>query len=359
MKMRRLLMGLLIAATAQGVAGPSQAKKLMLVDILLPLPKGGADHTTPNPVAEIKVDGSLQKGPYDSVQTKTLEYIIAARGEQDKKLLGPLFSLTLEGHGNGGGDLSEHWKHFSLTRDYIDPRATGIEGRRVSPIDLCNDRLNATKGAARAAFLKKGVAFSHDDAYEVTGHVSADTLSGQIENSETIQVPVKITCMPLDRPHPRENTGTKGPPPREGRHMAPTIKKATLRIESAHVVHDGKFLCPTELKLHGYMETIREFYGKSIFVGPHYLSAMTTLNLQAAGSRNVTATYKVDWHQMGGFTTKPNAEPKKQKLTFHFNISDKDGKLLTSVEETVEVSCKKIKVNAPTAGDGMTTNPAN
>ena len=84
-----------------------------------------------------------------------------------------------------------------------------------------------------------------------------------------------------------------------------------------------------------------------------------TIEDQSAGSRNATATYKMDWHKMGGLTTAPNAEPKKQKLTFHFNISDKDGKLLKSVEETVEVSCKKIKVNAPTAGDGMTVNPAN
>jgi len=353
-------MGLLIAASAQGAAGAAQAKKLMIVDIMLPLPKGGADQTTPDPIAEIKVDGSLQKGPYDSVQTKTLEYIIAARGEQDKRLIGPLFSMTLDGQGgSGGGDLSEDWKHFLLTRDYIDPRATGIEGRRVSPIELCNDRLNATKGAARTAFLKKGASLFHKDAYEVTGYVSADTRSGQIERSETIRVPVKITCMVLDRPRPRENADTKGPPPREGKQMAPTIKKATLRIAPAHVVQDGKFLCPSELTLHGYMETIRAFYGKSIFVGPHYLSALTTLNLQSAGSRNATATYKMDWHQMGGLTTAPNAEPKKQKLTFHFNISDKDGKLLKSVEETVEVSCKKIKVNAPTAGDGMTVNPAN
>jgi hypothetical protein len=331
----------------------------MLVDIVLPLPKGGADHATPDPIAEIKVDGSLQKGPYDSVRTKTLEYIIAARGEQDKRLIVPLFSLSLDGQGNGGGNLGEDWKHFALTRDYLDPRATGIEGRRVSPIDLCNDRLNATKGSARTAFLKKGVSFIHKDAYEVSGHVSADTLSGQVESSDTIRVPVRIVCMPLDRPRPRENSGTRGAPPREGKQMAPTIKKATLRIEPAHVVQDGKFLCPSELKLHGYLETIRDFHGKSIFVGPHYLSAITTLDLQAAGSRNATATYKMDWHQMGGFATAPNAEPKKQKLTFRFNISDKDGKLLNSTEETVEVSCKKIKVNAPTAGDGMTVNPAN
>jgi hypothetical protein len=363
MKMRSLLMGLLIAASAQGAAEAVRAETVMLVDIKLPIKKAGTDGATPaNTIAEIKVDGSLRKGPYDSVRTKTLEYIIAARGEQHKRLIGPLFSLTLDGDGNGGGDLSEDWKYFALTRDYLDPRATGIEARRVSPIDLCNDKLKATAGSGRTAFLKKGITFLHKEAYEVMGHVSADTFSGTspvVEESETIRVPVRITCLPLDRPKPRQKSETKGPPPREGREMAPTIKKATLRIAPAHVVQDGKFLCPSELKLHGYMETIREFHGKSILVGPHYLSALTTLNLQAAGSRNVTSTYKMDWHKMGGLTTAPNAEPKKQTLTFHFNISDKDGKLLESVEETVEVSCKKIKVNAPTAGNGMTVNPAN
>jgi hypothetical protein len=55
----------------------------------------------------------------------------------------------------------------------------------------------------------------------------------------------------------------------------------------------------------------------------------------------------------------PNVEPKKQKMTFRFNIADQAGKVVKSVEKTIEVSCKKIKVNAPTAGDGMTVNPAN
>jgi hypothetical protein len=83
------------------------------------------------------------------------------------------------------------------------------------------------------------------------------------------------------------------------------------------------------------------------------------VDLQAAGSRNMTATYKMDWHPMGGLAAAPDAEPKKQTLTFRFNISNKDGKVLKSVEETVEVSCKKIKVAVPTANDEMTVAPAN
>lgn len=364
MKMRSLLMGLLIAASAQGAAEAVRAETVMLVDIKLALKKAGTNSAVPeNTVAEIKVDGGLQKGPYDSVLTKTLDYIIAARGERHKSFVGdPLFSLVVDGDGSGGGsNLNKDWKLYSVSRDYIDPRMTGVEGRRVSPIDLCNAKLNAAGGSARASFLKKGVTFLHKDAYEVKGRVWVEYGNAlkTTEESEIIHVPVRITCLPLDRPKPRQDSSTKGPPPREGKKMAPTVKKATLRVEPAQVVQDGKFLCPSQLKLHGYMETIREFHGKSIFVGPHYLSALTTLNLQDAGSRNVMATYKMDWHKMGGLAAMPNAEPKKQTMTFRFNISDKDGKLLKSVEEKVEVSCKKIKVNAPTAGNGMTLNPAN
>jgi hypothetical protein len=107
------------------------------------------------------------------------------------------------------------------------------------------------------------------------------------------------------------------------------------------------------------LETIREFTGKSIFVGPYYLSPITEIAMAKAGNRNMTGTYKIDWDKMGGLTTGASAEPKKQLLSFKFNVSNKDGKVLESAEKTVEVSCKKIKVNAPTAGDGMTTAPAN
>jgi hypothetical protein len=67
----------------------------------------------------------------------------------------------------------------------------------------------------------------------------------------------------------------------------------------------------------------------------------------------------MNWHPMGGLATAPNAAPKKQTLTFRFNISNKDGKVLKSVEETIEVSCKKIKVAVPMANDEMTVAPAN
>lgn len=369
MKVRSLLMGLLVAASAQTAASAALAENVTLVDIMLPLKKGGVNTDAPNPIAEINVDGTLQKGPYDSVQSKTLEYIIAARADHHKKVSGgPFLDLTMDGGGSfndsNGSLLSEDWRHYVLTRDYIDPRAHGIAGSRVSPVDLCNAKLKAADGSARATFLKKGVSFLYKDAYYVTGTGSAwvDTakiFDEKVYEYDTISVPVKITCMALDRPRVRQDSSTKGAPPREGKPMKPTISAVGLRIEPAEIVQDGKYLCPAKLKLYGTVDVIRKFYGQALFVGPHYLSNITTLNYPDKGHRNVTGTYPIEWQKAGGFTVDPNAAPAKQTLSFRFNVADKDGKVLESAEKTIEVSCRKIKVNAPTAGNGMTVNPTN
>lgn len=183
--------------------------------------------------------------------------------------------------------------------------------------------------------------------------------SEYVQDFETIDAPVVINCLPLNRPRVRSQSTTKPGPKPTGKKMAPTISEVSLRVEPSNIVQDGKFLCPSKLRLYGQVQVIRKFTGKSIFVGPHYLSAITPLNFPADGTRNVVGVYDMKWHQMGGLATQPNAGPKKQKLTFRFNVSNEDGKLLESAEETVEVSCKKIKSNAPTAGNGMTVNPAN
>ena len=105
---------------------------------------------------------------------------------------------------------------------------------------------------------------------------------------------------------------------------------------------------------------VEAFTGKSIFVGPHYLSAITDLNLAKAGNRNVGASYKIKWQQqIGGLATAPNQEPKKQDLTFRFNISNENGGAIEKAEKRVQFSCRKIKSNAPTASGDMTINPAN
>jgi hypothetical protein len=354
MKMRSLMLGVLAVC----VAGGATAARAGQIEL--------AVSQTANAVAEIKVDGADNDGPYDEIRTDKLDYVIAVRGAWNYQGTGhPPFFMWVRSHVQGyvvSDDLVTSWKNYAVSRPYIDPMSQNVVNARVSPIEMCNERLQQTARQGREQFLKQGVVFTYSNAYEIGGNVyvlPANAFDTNSAHFTSLKVPVKITCMPLNRPRPRTDTSTTGAPPRPGKPMPPTIAKITLRVEPAKVVQDGKFLCPSQLKLFGYVEARRKFYGKALFVGPHYLTSITTLNFQAEGSRSVTATYTMDWHKVGGFTTAPNAEPKKQKLTFRFNVANKDGKLLDSAEETVEVSCKKIKVNAPTAGDGMTVNPAN
>ena len=369
MKMRSLMAGVMAAGLVNGIAGAALADTIQI-----------AVSTNPNSysVAEIKVDGPTADGVYTEIRNKTLDYVVSARGDRPKKSTGngrleiqfrktsPLGPDEWGSDGTVHGELTKDWKSYKLSVPYVDPWSTKIVNQRVSPIDVCNDNLKIRKAdERREEMLKEGLSFTYHDAYKLRGYVEypmkgSSLFGNDIKSYDDVQaVPVKITCMPLDRIRPHTETHTKPGPKPSGQKMKPTISAVTLRVEPAKVEQDGKFLCPTQLKLYGHVEAIREFYGKALFVGPHYLSNITVLNFQGKGNRNVTGTYTMNWHPKGGLTTAPNAEPKSQKLTFRFNIANKDGKLLQSVEETVEVSCKKIKVAAPTVGDEMTVKPAN
>ena len=116
------------------------------------------------------------------------------------------------------------------------PCATGIpcssefSGLRVSPVELCNERLQQTSGAAREAFLKKGVTFAHHDAYRVqrNGRVDAREVVRVREPKtvrETASAPVKITCMALGRPRPGDTTTTGAPRGRASRCRRPSRRR--------------------------------------------------------------------------------------------------------------------------------------
>ena len=366
MKMRSVMAGMIAAGLANGVAGFASADTIQIA-VSTNLNSYG--------VAEIKVDGPSADGVYTEVRSETLDYVVSARGDRPKKSEGngrleiqfrdssPLSGSNGKGVKFVDGELTKDWKSYKVSVPYVDPWSRKLVNERVSPIEMCNDNLKIRKADERREdMLKKGLSFVYHDAYKIRGYVEYEmkSLLDPIASYADVQaVPVRITCMPLDRPRPRKDTGTTGAPGPKGKPLPPTVSSATFRIEPAKVVQDGKFLCPSQLKLYGHVEVIRDFYGKALFVGPHYLSAITTLNFQAKGGRHVSATYDMDWHKMGGFTTAPNAEPKKQKLTFRFNVAGQDGKLRKSIEETVEVSCRKIKVAVPTVGDEVTVTPAN
>lgn len=340
MKMRTLLLGLMIAGLMENAANAVSVPDTLELMI----------HTGPESadLAVIKVDGA-PNGRYNKVLTDTLEYDVYVRGDRPDDGVAPILSVRLQSGELSDKGWSSEWEKHTLTMPYQEPAGT-------TAVKLCNKRLKQTSGAAREKFLKKGETFVHGGAYMV--YASVEWVIDRFPNSdistwhENMSIPVKIKCLGLNRNvKDPDKAPTRTTPP-----VPPLFAKTTFKIEPAKVVKDGKYLCPTELRLYGYVETSRKFQGKSIFMGPHYLSAITPLNFSYAGSRNVVATYPMKWKQIGGLTTTPDAKPKAQKLTFRFNVSDLDGKLVKSMEKTIEVSCRKIKPNAAAVGGEMTTN---
>ena len=354
MKLRSLILGAMVSGLTAGLAAPAMADLLELAISTNPQSFGPA---------EIKVDGPGVNGSYTKVVNTSLDYRLSLRGDKPSGETHPgKFTLEYSADAPVTGlfhvdakvedYIAEHWTQYEISAPYVDPWVSATSNHRMSPVQFCNDVLASKTGAARQQMLKQGYSAMHQQAYAFRAGISY----GLQMDGESLVAPVKITCLPLDRIHPHTQSTTKpGPAP----IPQPTLSEVSLRIEPAQLVKDGKFLCPSQLKLYGHVEVIRKFSGKAIFVGPHYLSPVTVLSFQKAGERNLVGTYPMDWHKIGGLAVAPNVGPKKQTLTFRLNVATSDDKLLGSGEKTVEVSCRKIKVDAPTDGSGMTTTPAN
>lgn len=349
MRLRAWLLSTLVAATMMVGIDRAQADDQIEIKV---------NSNNMVEIATVEVAGKYEDGRYSGVPKLPLRYVVAVRGAWGYGGSGrPQFWLWVTpwmwSHPIHES-LFEDWEKYVVTREYRDPMFAGAANQDISPIDLCNDKLEQVHGSARESFMKQGYTFVYPQAYEIAAnvYVSNDNVDDPAtENYVSIKVPARIVCKPLTAA-PAAPAATRDPTP-------PLFSKVTLRVEPAQIVKMGKFLCPSKITLHGSVEATREFHGKTLFVGPHYLSNITAINFQAAGSHNVAGTYTMNWQQIGGLTTAPNSEPKRQRLTFHFNIADNGGELWGSAEKTIEVSCRKIKVNAPTAGDGMTVNPAN
>ncbi len=341
MKMRTLL-GLTMAGIAQSAANAVSVPDTL--ELMM--------HTGPESpdLAVIKVDGD-PNGRYDKVLTQELEYDVYVRGDRPDDGVLPMLRISLEDGESAAPEWSPDWTKHTLAIPYRHPEGA---------IKLCNNRLKKTSGAEREEFLKNGVTFSHGGAYTIYASIKwiIDRFPNSDESTwrEQMTVPVKIKCLGLNR-HFKPSRTT--PPPVPSRTTPPLFSKATFEIEPSRIVKDGKYLCPSELRLYGYIKANGAFEGRSIFMGPHYLSAITELDISRDGSRNVIGTYPMKWHQVGGLAAQANTKPADQKLAFRFNISDADGKLVESMEKTVTVSCRKIKPNDAAVGGGMTVAPAN
>jgi hypothetical protein len=345
MRTRNFLIGMLTAGLAHSAAVASDLDEIQL--------RINPDLTD---IGVVKVDGEAD-GTYNKILTKTLEYGVYVRGDPPPDAVPGTSILSL---GLYGGDwisskITADWTRYTLSIPYHDfpyiPTMSYLPYK--SPVGMCNDRLRQSSGAARNAFLKKGDTMIFEGAYELRSVLGwkLDNWHGGDTWRRHMNVPVKIKCLALNRDRSQD-----GGPSRTSGTMPPLFWSTTPKIEPAKMVRDGRYMCPSQLKLYGFVETGRKFQGKAIFMGPHYLSAITPLNFSYAGTRNLTATYPVKWKEIGGLTTTSDPKPKKQKLTFRFNIADLNGKLLRSVEKTLNVACNKIEVNMPA---GLSGNPAN
>jgi hypothetical protein len=345
MKMRTLMLGLMMAGLAQSAANATSVPDTL--ELMM--------HTGPESpdLAVIKVDGH-PNGRYDRILTDKLKYDVYVRGDRPDDGIYPILGVDLEDEDSPAVEWSADWKKHTLTMPYAHPGG-------ADPVELCNNRLRKTSGVEREEFLKKGTTFNHGGAYTV--HAAIGWTIDRFPNSyvstwkEEMTVPVKIKCLGLNRKEPKPSRTT--PPPKPSRTTPPLFAKTTFEIEPSKIVKDGKHLCPSELRLYGYIEANGAFEGKSIFMGPHYLSAVTELNISRDATRNVIGAYPIKWHQVGGLAAEANTKPADQKLAFRFNISDQDGKLVKSMEKTVKVSCSKIKPNDAAVGGDMTVAPAN
>ena len=326
MKMRTLFLGVLCLSNAIAMTARADFVEFKVDDTI---------------VGTVDVRGPSESA-YNEVVTESLDYAIWAKGHPAPTSGDTTWKVTFATQQAPGqdrrtfkGELRETWSKYRIVQKYLDAPIHLNAANHLAPVRRCNNVLNRLSGAARAEFLFKGTTLSLDNAYSV--HTKVEELDGSQLHMGTVWVPVRIKCQPLSR----------------------TPWRTTLRIEPANIQQVGKFLCPMELKLYGRVDSHRKFDGEALFAGTHYLSALTPLSFKAEGGRNVTASYKMNWTKAGGFTLEANDEPRKQKLTFRFNIADTTGKLLQSSVETVDVSCREIQTAVPKTSGSVKIDPSN
>ena len=194
------------------------------------------------------------------------------------------------------------------------------------------------------------MSFTYHDAYKIRGYVEypMKSLSDPIDSYDDIEaIPAKIICMPLDRIRPHTKTTTKGAPGPKGKPSPPTIANATFRIEPAKVVQDGKFLCPSLAEaLWPCRGDSRLSTARPLFVGPHYLSAITDAGFPGQGQPHRGRHLRDELASDGRPNKRrPNAEPAKQKLHLPLQRRRKARKVARGRPSgRSKVSCKKIKL---------------
>lgn len=357
---RQLLVGSAVAAILLHPAAASA----QIVDITHIPPKAGTQ--TDIGTTRIVVTGS-KEDRYDKVVTTSLDAWVSVKAPETPARSGGQSAGTVwvEGHesvrvGNG---FSKEPTIYKLTFPYSDPRSTQVANQRISPVEICNDKLASLSGAAKQEFRDKGGNILRQDAYIATARQGwrvrkAGSVFEELKYWEdTAGIPAVVACHRLTGPKPRDTTTTTGaggrPPVRPPRPQPepqrvvppPTIAKVTLRGEPQNWQNVGGQSCPTQVRLYGFVEVRRAFTGKAIFFGPGFLVPPQNLNFPAEGSRTLTATYNAKWPAgpVGGLAAGGAAAvpaPRTQQVTLKFNVADAGGKVLESAQVTERLTCR-------------------
>ena len=340
--------GISSALIAVGLVMPTAVGAAPVVEIKQSQQKGGVESDIG--VTTILVDGA-GSDRYDKVVNTSLDFWVTVSGSTpDNASAFRRLKLRAAGGTEVEGTKPGDARIYRLTAPYADPRSETVVNQRISPVVICNAEIARRSGAARAAYLKTGGTVFAQDAYGLSAVATWELWPGGVGFKEpyprdftsTDRANVAIECRPLDRPKPRTQTQTQGVPGRPGQKMEPTLKTVSLKLEPFANQTVGGQQCPTRVRLYGFIETRRAFVGKSIFMGPYFLTPITKLDFKAAGTRTVVAEYPVKWGNAGAKASGPGL--KKQQVTLRLNVANPDGKVLESAERTVELACRPTRV---------------
>lgn len=233
-------------------------------------------------------------------------------------------------------------------------------GGSFDAVLYCNGKLNALTGDARIAFLRNGGTYALRNAYDgelKSTWLVADKPGPGFRDPPSLQtwenrveVIAQIRCTPLDpdaglsrtspassaSPAPRRTT-----PSKPAAAAPPRLKTATLSIAPYEFQSVNGHRCPTKLRLRGFIESNRAMRGQVVFVGPQFLSAPKSFDFEGAQTMNHIASYALVWGGgvSGSLSAGGSAGP-RQDLAFKFNVVNRNGKLVESVEENIRVTCE-------------------
>jgi len=342
----------LVVAVSLAALFPAAANA-QIVKVVQTLKKAGVESDIGT--TQIIVTGK-GKTRYDKVATKNVDVWLTAsapkKPKRDKKKLGGYIDVE-----NGRATLSfsngfsSASKIYKLSFKYVNPRSRSVANTRVSPVKLCNDKLKSLSGNARKDFLRKGGNIPYSKAYRATARQSwrvRKKASVFVENknwTDTADIHAVIKCQRLEGPKPRTGSATRrgGAGPKVSK-MKPTIVKATLRAAPMKVKAIGGQLCPTQLRLVGFLETRRAFNGDIIFFGPGFLTPKKPVKMSSASTRNVFAVRDLKWAVGGAQNLSIGASqgPRSQNVTLRMNVVNKENKVLKGLTKKVKITCKLV-----------------